>query len=86
MAARRRRRAHHVPDHCRDWLAGHKVACPLTILAQVWAHPDDLATIIQGIRAQEQLGGPRVVSAGAVDWACCGGLEQQPMAGHRACA
>lgn len=36
--------------------------------AQVWAHPDDLATIIQGIRLQEQLGGPRLVSIAVQGW------------------
>ena len=41
---------------------------PLHPHAQVWAHPDDLATIIQGIRSQEQLGGPRLVSIAVQGW------------------
>ena len=45
---------------------------PLALNLQVWAHPDDLATIIQGIRAQEQLSGPRLVS-----WRVCGRYSPQ---------
>lgn len=36
---------------------------------QVWAYPDDLAAIMQGIRTQEQRHGARVVSACRAPWA-----------------
>jgi hypothetical protein len=35
----------------------------ISSMAKVWAYPDDLAAIIQGIRGQEQQHGTRLVSA-----------------------
>lgn len=40
-------------------------------MAKVWAHPDDLASIIRGIRAQEARHGARMVSWWAAGVAGC---------------
>lgn len=48
-------------------------------MAKVWAHPDDLAAIIEGIRGQEQMNGARMVS-GQVGSLCAEEMQPDPAA------